>query len=258
MLVGGAGAGCRGRVRACPVDRGQGGGAPGRSQAGRLGPPARPGSMWHRAGCYRFDVTSCRHEPGPGRGGRDSRGLSGAGSPAGNLGGNHPPSSTGHGLVVEEDARVADEQFRVLKMRAVVGVRVQDELGVGQELLQDVGVDRRDDDVVAAVDDQDGKLQALEVGVTGVLGRAVRRERGALGGDGLIGDGCVAVGTGDDALDIGAPGRLAGLGRGEQDRQSHVFLPRVFAGEKLRVLAPVRDPNPRSRSPLLSRAWYRR
>jgi hypothetical protein len=48
------------------------------------------------------------------------------------------------------------------EMRGVAGVGVQDELGVGEELLQDVGVDRRDHDVVAAVDDQDGKVQALE------------------------------------------------------------------------------------------------
>jgi hypothetical protein len=39
------------------------------------------------------------------------------------------------GLVVEEDARVADEQFGVLEMRGVAGVGVQDELGVGEELL---------------------------------------------------------------------------------------------------------------------------
>jgi hypothetical protein len=55
-------------------------------------------------------------------------------------------------------------------MRAVAGVRVQDELGVGKELLQDVGVDRRDHDVVGAVADEDGKPEALEVGVAGVLG----------------------------------------------------------------------------------------
>lgn len=57
------------------------------------------------------------------------------------------------GLVVEEDARVADEQCGVLEVRAVPGIGVQDELGVGQELLQDVGVDRWDHDVAAAVDD---------------------------------------------------------------------------------------------------------
>ena len=84
----------------------------------------------------------------------------------------------------------------------MVGVRVQNELGTGEELLQDVGVDRRDHDVVGAVDDEDGKLKALEVGVAGVLGGAVRRERRALGGDGLVRDGRVAVGAGDDALDV--------------------------------------------------------
>src|SRR5580700_1897319 len=131
-------------------------------------------------------------------------------------------------LIVEEDARVADEQSGVLEMSAVVGVRVQDELGVGKELLQDVGVDRRDHDVVAAVDDQDGKLQALEVGVAGILGGAVRRQRRALGGDGLVRDGRVAVGASDDPLDVCTSGVLTGLGRGEQDRQPHVFLRSYF------------------------------
>jgi hypothetical protein len=32
-------------------------------------------------------------------------------------------------LIVEEDERVADEQFGVLEMSAVVGVRVQDDRG---------------------------------------------------------------------------------------------------------------------------------
>ena len=87
------------RPRACPVDHGTGW----RSTRAQPGQPVRSacpaGSMWHRAGCYRFDVTSSRHEPGPGRDGRDSRGLSGAGSTRpGNLAETRPPRSTGHVL----------------------------------------------------------------------------------------------------------------------------------------------------------------
>jgi hypothetical protein len=56
---------------------------------------------------------------------------------------------------------VPDEQFVILEMRAVVGFRVQDQLGVRKKLLQDVGVDGCEHDVVAAVDDQDRKSEAL-------------------------------------------------------------------------------------------------
>jgi hypothetical protein len=66
------------------------------------------------------------------------------------------------------------------------------------------------------------------------LAGAVSRQRGALGGDGLIRYGRVAVGAGEDALDERTPGGLAGLGRREQDRQPHVFLLFVLAGEQLR------------------------
>jgi len=38
--------------------------------------------------------------------------------------------------------------------RAVIGVRVEDQLGIGDVLLEDVRVDRVDDHVVAAVDDE--------------------------------------------------------------------------------------------------------
>jgi hypothetical protein len=49
-------------------------------------------------------------------------------------------------MLVQEDAGVPDEQLRVLKMRTVIRVRVQDQLGVRQELLENVGVDRRADE----------------------------------------------------------------------------------------------------------------
>jgi hypothetical protein len=36
----------------------------------------------------------------------------------------------------------------------VAGVGAEDQLGAGEELLQDVGVDGRDHDVVGAIDDK--------------------------------------------------------------------------------------------------------
>jgi hypothetical protein len=47
-----------------------------------------------------------------------------------------------------------DEALRILVLRAVIGVRIQDQLGVGDVLLEDVRVDRVNDHVVIAIDDQ--------------------------------------------------------------------------------------------------------
>jgi hypothetical protein len=105
-------------------------------------------------------------------------------------------------------------------MRTVAGIRIQDELGAGQELLQDEGVDRRDHDVIGAVDDEDGKPEALEVGVAGILGGVISGERSALGGDGLVGDGDVAVGAGGDAIDEGTLVRTVLFGIWLQFRES--------------------------------------
>jgi hypothetical protein len=41
-----------------------------------------------------------------------------------------------------------EKDFRVLRGRCVVGIRIHHELGIGQVLLQEEGVDRDDDDVV--------------------------------------------------------------------------------------------------------------
>jgi hypothetical protein len=54
---------------------------------------------------------------------------------------------------------VADEALRVRVLRAVVGVRVDDQLSVGDVLLQNPGVDGVDDHVVVTVDYQ-RRLQA--------------------------------------------------------------------------------------------------
>ena len=55
------------------------------------------------------------------------------------------------------------EPLRVLVLRAVVGVRVDDQLRVGNVLLQDPGIDGVDDYVVVTVDHQRRLLDALEV-----------------------------------------------------------------------------------------------
>jgi hypothetical protein len=49
---------------------------------------------------------------------------------------------------------VPDEELRVLLLRTVVGVRVDDQLSVGDVLLQNPRVDGVDDHVVVAVDYQ--------------------------------------------------------------------------------------------------------
>ena len=49
---------------------------------------------------------------------------------------------------------MTDEQFGILVQRTVSRIRINDELSVRQVLLQDVRVDRVDDDIVAAIDDQ--------------------------------------------------------------------------------------------------------
>ncbi len=59
-------------------------------------------------------------------------------------------------LEVEEVDDPADEAVDVLEVGAVAGVGEQDQLGVGEVLVEVVGVDCRYDDVVAAVDDEGG------------------------------------------------------------------------------------------------------
>ena len=66
-------------------------------------------------------------------------------------------------LDVKEVDNPADEALDVLEVGAVAGVGKQHQLGVGKVLVQVVGVDRRYDDVVAAVDDERGLRDAAEI-----------------------------------------------------------------------------------------------
>src|SRR6202521_4548524 len=63
-------------------------------------------------------------------------------------------------LAIDEAGQVLDDE---LEVRSVVGVRKQDQFGVWQVLLEDVRVDGRDDDVVAAVDHERWVRDSLEI-----------------------------------------------------------------------------------------------
>ena len=58
---------------------------------------------------------------------------------------------------------MTDEEFRILVLRAVICVGIEDELGVRQLLLQDERVHGVDDHVLAAVHDQRRLADRLEV-----------------------------------------------------------------------------------------------
>src|SRR5258707_2184768 len=62
----------------------------------------------------------------------------------------------------QEHRDVPNKPFRVLVLRAVIGVRVEDQLGIGDVLLEDVRVDRVDDHVVVAVDDKRRLMERLQ------------------------------------------------------------------------------------------------
>src|ERR1700694_2578685 len=89
-------------------------------------------------------------------------------------------------LAIDEVGHVPVEQLRELEMRSVVGVWEEDQLGVGEVLLQDVGVDGGDDDVVAAVNHERGVRDSFEVveAVWGCRAPLVRRRQ--MRGDGGV------------------------------------------------------------------------
>src|SRR6266851_2174965 len=66
-------------------------------------------------------------------------------------------------IVIEEASDMTYEQVRVLEQGAVAGVRIQDELCVGNVLRQDVRVDRRHHDVVSPIDHERWMLDLLQL-----------------------------------------------------------------------------------------------
>src|SRR6266436_4012052 len=64
---------------------------------------------------------------------------------------------------VQEQRRVFHEELRVLVLRAVIGVGVDDQLRIRDVLLDDEGVDRGHDHVIAAVHDERRLLDRLQI-----------------------------------------------------------------------------------------------
>src|SRR5689334_14656255 len=120
-------------------------------------------------------------------------------------------------------------------MRSVIGVREEDQLGVEQVLLQDVGVDGGDDDVVAAVDHERGLRDSLEVVEAVRGGHAPLARCRPMRGDGRFRDRSVAVlGARADALEESSTCGLARFRRREEDRQPHQILWLVSLPEQWR------------------------
>src|SRR6267378_6014423 len=154
----------------------------------------------------------------------------------------------------QEHRDVPDKPFRILVLRAVIGVRVEDQLGVGDVLLEDVRVDRVDDHVVVAVDDQRRLMERLQI-VEGVcargapLGECFELRRRHL----LVHLGIAALSAPTEAFQIGAASCLAGFGWGEEDAKPQMVRRVVSRAENLlrsgvneAMLSPLRGPVPTS------------
>src|ERR1700674_1249451 len=70
---------------------------------------------------------------------------------------------------VQKQRRVCKEELRVLMLRAMIGVGVNDQLRIRDVLLHDEGVDRGHDHVVTAVRDECWLLDRLQIAVGPLL-----------------------------------------------------------------------------------------
>src|SRR3984957_21022705 len=65
----------------------------------------------------------------------------------------------------EEASGLFGELFRKLEVRAMPGIRVEDQPGIREMLLKDVGIDGGHHHVVLAVDDERALLDLLQIAV---------------------------------------------------------------------------------------------
>src|SRR6266481_6357546 len=95
-------------------------------------------------------------------------------------------SKYGRHARVQEQSRVFNEELRVLVVRTVIGVGVDDQLRVRDVLLHDEGVDRGYVHVVTAVHDECWLLDRLQIVVGPLLLDAPLANRFDLGGRHLV------------------------------------------------------------------------
>ncbi len=129
---------------------------------------------------------------------------------------------------------MTDEEFGILVLRAVIGVGVEDELGVRQVLLQDERVHGVDDDVVAAVHHQRRLSNRLEVVVRPIELNAPFAQGFELGGRHLFVDlGVPVLLAQAESLEKAAASRLACLRPGKMDGEPEVVGFFVACAENL-------------------------
>ena len=111
-----------------------------------------------------------------------------------------------------------DEALRVLVLRTVVGVRVDDQLSVGDVLLQNPRVDGVDDHVIVAVDYQRRLQDGLQVLIGTLTLHTPLADGLDLGGRHfLVHLGIPVFSAAEEALQEFAAGGLAGFRVGEVD-----------------------------------------
>src|SRR5216683_3669151 len=137
-------------------------------------------------------------------------------------------------LLGQEHRDVPDEALRVLVLRTVVGVRVDDQLSVGDVLLQNPRVDGVDDHVVVAVDYQRRLQYGLEVLIGTPTLHAPFADGLDLGGRHfLVHLGIAVFSAAEEALQEFAAGGLAGFRVGEVDLQPELLRHLVGGAENL-------------------------